>query len=206
MTSRSPRPTRLREPLAWVGALGVCAASAALIALFGRWLGPGSALFALEFHFVGMACAVYVDKLLAPRLDGRRFEVSAGEARAYRARGALAFLRLQRASGWEAALCAGQRFEMRRATLRDYEHATREGENAHAILLLITAVVSLAEVALGVPQAAPWLLGQAVVFHDYPVMLQRTQRERLQPLLARLQRRSSSQGQSSMPRDGTCRR
>lgn len=189
MTTPAPRTTRLREPAAWAGALCVCAAGAALIALFGRWLGPESALFAFEFHFVGMACAVYVDRLLAPRLDGRRFEVSSREARVYRALGALAFLRLQRAIGWEAALRAGQRFELRRATLRDYDHATRQGENAHAILFLLTVVVSVGAIAAGAPKAAPWLLGQAVVFHVYPVMLQRAQRARLQPLLERLERR-----------------
>jgi hypothetical protein len=174
------------DPLAWAGALGVCALGAALIAFFARLLGLGSPLFAVEFHFVGMACAVYVDKLLAPRLDGRRFEVSAREALVYRALGARLFMRTLRAIGWEAALRLGNPFVLARATLRDYEHATRQGENAHALLFLLTIAVVAAAALRGQLGAAPWLLGTGVLFHVYPVLLQRTQRARLQPLLRRL--------------------
>jgi len=175
----------MRDPLAWAGALGVCAAGAALIAWFAAVMGVASPVFAFEFHFVGMACAVYVDKLLAPRLEGARFEVSPREVRVYRALGALGFMRLLRAIQWEAALRVGQRFKLERATLSDYDHATRQGENAHAILFAVTLVAAIAAACSGSAAAVTWLVGQGVVFHVYPVMLQRTQRARLQPLLAR---------------------
>lgn len=186
MRETGRRATRLRDPLAWAGVLGVCAAGVALIALFGAWLGIGSPMFAFEFHFVGMGCAVYVDKLLAPRLDGARFAVSPREVRVYRALGALGFMRLLRAIGWEAALRAGRRFRLERKTLLDYERTTRVGENAHAILFLITLTAALGALLAGKAAAVPWLVGMGVVFHVYPVMLQRTQRARLQPLLARV--------------------
>ena len=188
MSVPANRTTHMGDPLAWAGALGVCALGVALLAWFARHCGVASPLFAFEFHFVGMACAVYMDKLLAPRLDGRRFEVSPGEVRVYRCLGALAFMRTLRAVGWEAALRVGNRFELKRATLCDYERATRQGENAHAILFVLTVVVAAATLA-SQTAAGPWLLGLGVVFHVYPVMMQRSQRARLQPLLARVDAR-----------------
>jgi hypothetical protein len=185
VTSATAPPTRVRDPLAWAGALGVCAAGGALIAFFARVMGLASPLFAFNAHFVGMACAVYVDMLLVPRLDARWFEVSPREVRVYRALGALGFMRLLRAIGWERAMRIGQTFEMKRATLADYERATRHGENAHALLFVATLVGALGLAAAGEVAGALWLVGMGVVFHVYPVMLQRTQRARLQPLLAR---------------------
>ena len=95
-----------------------------------------------------------------------------------------------RAAAGRSALRVGNRFELKRATLRDYERATRQGENAHALLFVLTVVVAAATFA-GQTAAGPWLLGMGVVFHVYPVMLQRTQRARLQPLLARVDARQS---------------
>ena len=164
---------------------GVCAAGGALIAFFARAMGLASPLFAFNAHFVGMTCAVYVDMLLVPRLDARWFEVSPREVRVYRALGALGFMRLLRAIGWERAMRIGQKFEMKRATLVDYERATRHGENAHAILFVATLVGAIGVAAAGEIAGVLWLLGMGVAFHVYPVMLQRTQRARLQPLLAR---------------------
>lgn len=180
-----PRTTRIGDPLAWAGALLVCALGVALLVFLARMLGVASPLFAFQFHFVGMAAAVYIDKLLAPRLDGPRFDVSPREVRVYRALGAIRFMGLLRSIGWEAALRAGQKFELKRATLREYERATRQGENAHAILFLLTIVVALVLTMAQQAAAAPWLLGMGVLFHVFPVMLQRTQRARLQPLLVR---------------------
>jgi hypothetical protein len=183
--SAPARPTRVRDPLAWAGVFGVCAAGGALIAFFGRVMGLASPIFAFEAHFIGMACAVYVDKFLVPRLDGRWFEVSPREVRVYRALGSLGFMRLLRAIGWERAMRVGEKFEMKRATLFDYERATRHGENAHALLFVLTLLASVPMALCGAGAGVPWLVGMGVVFHVYPVMLQRTQRARLQPLLAR---------------------
>lgn len=181
----SHRPTRMRDPLAWAGMLGVCAAGAALIAFFARVMGLASPILAFNAHFIGMTCAVYADKLLAPRLEGPCFEVSAREVHLYRALGALRFMRILRAIGWERAMRVGESFELKRATLVDYERATRHGENAHAILFVLTLLASIAMALCGAGSGVPWLVGMGVVFHVYPVMLQRTQRARLQPLLAR---------------------
>lgn len=185
MTTARERPTRVRDPLAWAGSFGVCAAGGALIAFFARVMGLASPLFAFNAHFVGMACAVYVDMLLVPRLDARWFEVSPREVRVYRALGALGFMRLLRAIGWERSMRIGQKFQMRRATLGDYERATRHGENAHAILFVVTLVAALGLGIAGEVAGVLWLVGMGVVFHVYPVLLQRTQRARLKPLLAR---------------------
>jgi hypothetical protein len=191
VSERDRWPTRLRDPKAWAGVLAVCSAGTLLLVWLGHAMGIGSPIFAFEFHFVGMAGAVYVDRLLVPRLESARFVVSPGEARVYRALGAHAFLRLQRAIGWEALLRRGQHFELQRSTLHVYDRATRQGENAHALLFLLTLAVALAAALAGSAAAARWLVGMGVIFHVYPVMLQRMQRARLQPLLARLRRSPS---------------
>jgi hypothetical protein len=175
----------MRDPLAWAGVLGVCVVGTALLAFFVRLFGVDSPVFAFEFHFVGMACAVYVAQLLAPRLDGPRFAVSAREVLVYRALGSIGFMRLLRAIGWERLMRSGRTFVVGRATLAEYERATRVGENAHALLFVFTLLVALTALILGHALAAAWLVGVGVPFHVYPVMLQRTQRARLMPLLAR---------------------
>lgn len=192
MSAEQPSPKRLPRPLAWTAAAGVCALGAALLAFFARLFGVDSPMYAIEFHFVGMACAVWVDQLLAPRLDGDRFRVSEREVRVYRALGAVGFMHLLRAIGWEAAMRKGRSFRLERSTLRDYDHATRQGENAHGLLFLLTVVVAALALAAGHAAAAAWLAGTGVVFHVYPVMLQRTQRARLQPLLEGQRCRSST--------------
>ena len=169
----------------WLGVAAVLVGTAAVLWGCARLFAFRSAIFAFEIHFVLMATASLLDKLLAPALDSPRFDVSDREVRVYRRFGVVAFMRFLRAIGWTAALRDRSVFDGSRATLASYERATRHGENAHAwIFVVVLAPVAWAA-AHGWWDAVLWLGSMNVLFHAYPVMLQRTQRARLRQLLAR---------------------
>jgi hypothetical protein len=168
-----------------LAALAVALLVAASILFLDRLLGIRSPAFAFTMHFVLMAGAVYVDKLLAPRLDSPRFEVSARELRLYRRLGVVAFMRILQRIGWHRAMRDPTVFDGTRRTLSSYERATRHGENAHAWLFVIALAPTAWALAHGWWDAAFWIFSMSVAFHLYPVMLQRTQRARLLELLRR---------------------
>ncbi|TAJ24499.1 MAG: hypothetical protein EPO68_01330 [Planctomycetota bacterium] len=171
--------------VARLGVAAVACAAAAVTWWFAHALGVRSALFAFELHFVLMAAASLVDKLLAPQLDARRFEVSPREVRIYHRLGVRQFMRLLQGIGWTRALRDRRVFDGTRATLSSYARETRHGENAHAWIFLIVLVPIGWAVARGWWDAVLWLGSMNVVFHVYPIMLQRAQRVRLERLLAR---------------------
>ena len=174
-----------RRAARWLGVLGVALLVGASAYFLERLLGFRSPAFAFTLHFVLMTGAVYVDMLLAPQLSSRRFEVSARELRIYRSFGVVGFMRLLQRIGWHKAMRDPKVFDGTRRTLASYEHATRHGENAHAWLFAIVLLPTAWAVAHGWWDAAFWLTSMSVVFHAYPVMLQRTQRARLLALLGR---------------------
>lgn len=183
LDSLLPRPASRTR---WLGALGIASLVGAAIYLSERLLGFRSAVFAFNLHFILMAGAVLVDKLLAPQLTARRFKVSPGEVRVYHRLGVIAFLRLLRRIGWVAVNRDRNVFDGTRRTLSAYERATRHGENSHAWLFLITLAPTAWALAKGWWDAAFWIGSFSVVLHVYPIMLQRTQRARLASILDRI--------------------
>jgi hypothetical protein len=153
--------------------------------LMARLLGFRSAIFALNLHFALMTAADLASRLVEPRLRGRRFRVSPWEVAFYRRLGVRGFMRILRRIGWTAAVRHPGMFDGTRRTLASYERATRVGENAHACILLIVLVPIGWALARGWLDAAFWIGSQSVLFHVYPVMLQRYQRARLTTLLER---------------------
>ena len=99
--------------------------------------------------------------------------------------GVIAFMRLLRRIGWVAVTRDRKVFDGTRRTLASYGKATRHGENAHAWLFLITMAPTAWAITRGWCDAAFWIGSMSVVFHLYPVMLQRTQRARLAEILRR---------------------
>jgi len=166
-------------------ALGVAFLALAAIVFLERFLGFRSPMFAFTMHFILMGAAATIDQLLAPRLDSRRFDVSARELRLYRRLGVFAFMRLLRKIGWTAAIRDRKVFDGTRRTIASYEQATRHGENAHAWLFAIVLAPIAWAIARGWWDAALWIGSMNVAFHLYPIMLQRTQRARLVALLRR---------------------
>jgi len=177
----SPRRSRVALP----ASAAVVLASAALLFAFGRSLGLRSPVFAFELHFVLMAAAAVIDRLFAPALRGPRFDVSPREVALYEKLGVGAFLRLLRIVGWTALTRDRNVFDGSRRSLGSYERATRHGENAHTWLFLIVLAPVAWSLARGWWDAAWWIGSMNVLFHAYPVMLQRTQRARLRRLLDR---------------------
>jgi hypothetical protein len=168
----------------WLGVAAVVLGTGVLVWGCARLFEFRSALFAFELHFVLMAGASLLDTLLAPALDSPRFDVSGSEVRVYRRLGVFVFMRALRAIGWTAATRDRKVFDGTRATLASYERATRHGENAHAwIFVVVLAPVAWA-VVHGWWDAVGWLGSMNVLFHVYPIMLQRAQRVRLRRRLA----------------------
>lgn len=169
----------------WLGALGVAVLAVALIYLLERLLGFRTAMFAFTMHFTLMGGAATIDQLLAPQLASPRFDVSARELRIYRRLGVIGFMRLLQRIGWNKAMRDRTVFDGTRRTLASYERATRHGENAHTWLFGIALVPTAWAIAHAWWDAAFWISSMNVVFHLYPIMLQRTQRARLVALLSR---------------------
>ena len=182
MALARPHETRLAR---WLGALSVAAGVAAGLVFLGRVTGFRSFVFAFELHFLLMFAASLIDVLLAPELDSPRFDVAPREVALYRRLGVIGFMRLLQRIGWTGALRDPKVFDGTRATLASYERATRHGENNHIwLFLLVLAPLSWA-VVRGWWDAALYLGSMNVVFHLYPILLQRTQRARLRGLLER---------------------
>jgi hypothetical protein len=182
--SSLPRPARL------AGVVGVAGAVAVAIYGMERLAGFRSAVFAFNLHFLLMTGAVFVDKLWAPQLASSRFVVSDREVRLYRRLGVIGFMRTLRRIGWTAANRDPAVFDGTRRTISSYERATRHGENAHTWLFLIALGPVAWSIVNGWWDAVLWIGTMNVVFHLYPVMLQRTQRARLSALLVRLSAKS----------------
>jgi hypothetical protein len=176
----------LPGPARMMGVSAITAAVVIALCWMERLLGYRSPAFALNLHFLLMTGAVFVDKLWAPNLAGSRFAVSDREVQLYRRLGVVAFMRVLRRIGWTSALRDPTVFDGTRRTVSSYERATRHGENAHTWLFLVAMGPIAWSIASGWWDAAFWIGTMNVVFHLYPVMLQRTQRARLTALLVRL--------------------
>jgi hypothetical protein len=194
VADRVESATRRTTTARRLGVAAVVVGTGAVLWVISRVCEFRSAIFAFELHFTLMAAASLLDKLLAPELDAPRFDVSEREVRVYRRLGALVFLRVLRAIGWTAALRDRRVFDGTRATLASYERATRHGENAHAWIFVVVLAPIAWAAAHAWWDAVLWLGSMNVVFHVYPVMLQRTQRARLRRLLAR---RPASSGRAA---------
>lgn len=163
----------------------VCACALVLLGL-ARLQGFRSPLFAVSLHFTCMGAATWVDSLLAPRLDGRRFDVAPWEPRLYARLGVHVFRRGLRRIGWTHLTRDERIFDGRRGTLAAYEAATRRGENGHAWILAVALVPVVAAALEGWWDAVAWIGGLCIPLHVYPILLQRTQRARLLTLLRRV--------------------
>lgn len=163
-----------------LGLLGVLGLSL----LTGRVTGYRTLPFAVVVQVLLMRWALALLRLTRPALRGEWFRVRAWEAPLYRAAGALRYRALLRRVGWERFRRDAQGFDGTRASLPAYERATREAEYSHLILGAMTAALVLFAALRRAAGTAGWLTLTGVVFHLYPVLLQRTLRARLQRLPA----------------------
>ncbi len=183
MKSKRKSSSTTQSILPWLWVLAVLAVAFGFLAWMGKLIGVRSFAFAFQLHFVLMAVASTSDQALAPQLCSERFRIRPGELTLYRRIGVNGFMRLLQRIGWTRAVMDKNVFDGTRATLPSYEKATRHGENCHT-WLFIAVLFPIAWVAFqGWWDAVLWMGSMNIVFHAYPICLQRTQRARLQRLL-----------------------
>ena len=124
---------------------------------------------------------------LAGRLPPRWFHVPRGERTFHRMLGVGAFGRLLDWSGWNRKYAIPLRGDVSRASLPHIHLCMRASAGAHTIAFAPHLVLAALAYFTGHPWAALGILLPGVVVHLYPVLLQRSNMLRLQPLLARSQ-------------------
>jgi hypothetical protein len=87
-------------------------------------------------------------------------------------------------SGWNRRVAIPMRgFKGTKASLRTLELSVRAGASAHAACFVIHLGLAAFALFTGHRWGAFWILLSGVIFHLYPVLLQRSVMLRLQPLL-----------------------
>ena len=147
-----------------------------------RRLGWHGLPLALTVQVLLMWWALYLLWATPFALRAGWFRVRSWEAPLYQHLRIYAYRDLLKAVGWEHLRRQAQGFDGTRASLRPYERRTREAEFSHILLSGANLMLILISSLRGQVDTAGWLLATGLFLHVYPVMLQRTLRERLQRL------------------------
>ncbi|AZI44388.1 hypothetical protein EHF33_16035 [Deinococcus psychrotolerans] len=148
-----------------------------------RCLGWHGLPLALTVQVLLMWWALYLLWAMPLPLRVDWFRVRPWETPLYRRLGIYAYRDLLRVMGWERLRRQAQGFDGTRASLQPYERRTREAEFSHVLLSGVNLMLILISNLRGQVDTAGWLLATGLFLHVYPVMLQRTLRERLQRLV-----------------------
>lgn len=120
------------------------------------------------------------------RLPARWFRVPAREFILHRMLGVCVFGWMLDLSGWNRHLALPMRgFNGTRAGLRSLELSVRASICGHGVPFVIHLLLSAIALFTGHRRGALWILLPGVIFHFYPLLLQRSIMLRLQPLLDR---------------------
>lgn len=150
------------------------------------FIGPTRFAFAVVTHFMLMA---WVSAIISPRVQIPRRswpEVRHWEVRLYPALGVRLFGRLLDGIGWNRVITRERGFTGTRKGLKELEQHLLRSETGHSICMVIATALALA-VSPGVTVAGSWrgvgwLVGLGIVFHLYPVALQRLLRARIREI------------------------
>jgi hypothetical protein len=151
----------------------------------GEVLGFRGPAFAWIAHFALMAWASPSVAALWPDPQWGFLRVRPWEPALYRRLGAGWYGRGLRAVGWERLMSSRRVFDGTRASLPALERQARTAEVAHTLLAIVGWVLVAVAAAFTAWDAVGWLTAANVVFHCYPVMLQRMLRARLAAIGAR---------------------
>ena len=190
---QSPQPGITNPLLRWLAAAMGVGFVLGFLWWFENLVGFRSFFFSFNLHFLAMGAAHLLHRIFEPPLTSRTFEVAPWEQAIYRRFGVIGFMHALRQIGWTSATKNSLVFDGTRKTLAGYERATRESEHSHRWLFLLIGALVVYSVICGWWDAALWLGSMNVAFHFYPVMLQRTQRPRLQKMLAQHLRRMGNE-------------
>jgi hypothetical protein len=165
---------------------------ATYITVFWFVLGPASKVAGATtpLYAVSVACGTFglVVAVPAPaimrRMPGQWFRVPKGERLLHRILGVGIFGWLLDVSGWNHLIEPLRGFSGKRAGLPALEQSARATVVSHGICFAIHVLLAVLALFSRHPwSAALWMLLPGVVFHLYPVLLQRSIMLRLQPLL-----------------------
>ncbi|RZT87396.1 hypothetical protein EV383_4317 [Pseudonocardia sediminis] len=168
-------PVAARVAVLAASGLGVVTALS-LVAVLAVPSGPVFALVAnlLVTLWVGAAVDAY-----SPAFGSRWFTVRTWEPALWRRLGVGVFGTALRVIGWERMVTRRRGFDATRSGLRSLDRHTRSSELCHLLVGSAgTVAVVVALLCRDVP-AAVWFGGAVVVFHLYPVLLQRILRARI---------------------------
>lgn len=173
--------------------LGYSLSFAVYVTVFWFVLGPASkfAGATTPWYALSVACGTFGLVIAVPaaavtrRAPRRWFRVPAGERLLHRMLGVGVFGWLLDVSGWNRRFLEPLRgFSGKRAGLLSLEQLVGAAAVSHGICFAIHVLLALLALFSRHPwSAALWMLMPGVVFHLYPVLLQRSILLRLQPLL-----------------------
>jgi hypothetical protein len=172
----------------WIGMLFLT--GVLIFCWFDSDVGPGHPVCALLVtacaFFLTPGVAVPAVRLAVRVVPHRWFRVAASERVLHRALGVGIFGWLLERSGWNRHVADPLRgFDGTRAGLPSLAHSARGGEIAHGACFVFHLLFAAAALFTGHPWGAVWIFFPGVIFHLYPLLLQRSILLRLQPLFDR---------------------
>lgn len=150
------------------------------------WLarGPDHPIFGLLVAAWTLVLGTVLAIPVMLRLPAAWFRVPAGEHVLHRMLGVSAFGSLLDRSGWNRRVAIPMRgFNGTKATLRSLELSLRAGASGHGACFAIHLLLAAFAFFTGHGWGALWIVLGGVVFHLYPMLLQRSIMLRLQPVL-----------------------
>lgn len=145
-------------------------------------LGPSHPWYAVMVAMGTLLLGPGVATPVMQRVPRRWFRVPAGERVLHRVLGVSIFRRLLKRSGWERHVHKRE-FHATKAGLTCLEAALRCNACAHGTGFVLHVLLAAVALVTGHQWGAMWILLLGVIFHLYPVLLQRSILLRLQPLM-----------------------
>lgn len=182
-TDRSSETGAMR--LQWLMTHMVTLCTTGLVIFLWFELGPDNLFYALLVASWTANLGLVVIPL-ALRLPARWFRVPSGEHMLHRMMGVGAFGWLLDRSGWNGRVALPARgVNVTRASLPRLQLCMRAAAGAHGIAFVPHILLAALALLTGHPWGALWIVLPGVVVHLYPVLLQRANLLRLQPLLGK---------------------
>ena len=157
------------------------------LAAFWFVLGPSSPWYAVSVVLGTFSLGPAIAAPLLRLTPRQWFQVPAGERFLHHIAGVWIFDWLLDGSGWNRRVAKRMRgFSGKRAGLAALERGVRANVSAHGACFAVHVLLAVLALFSRHPwSGALWMLLPGVVFHLYPVLLQRSILLRLQPLLDR---------------------
>ncbi|QMU30427.1 glycosyl-4,4'-diaponeurosporenoate acyltransferase CrtO family protein [Adhaeribacter radiodurans] len=153
------------------------------------WQGLPSFLFAWILNFMLMTGVLYLTQTFQPPLTSTYYHSKRWEAdgKLYEWFGVLGFRKILVWIGWEKLQKTAYPVKKSLTALKHLEYSTRQSEFGHLIIFFIVSFFILFVALKEGIQHSLWLIFLNVIFHVYPIVVQRYNRPRLQKAIHRIQ-------------------